>query len=59
MTLESLIAPTVEPLEPPISIIAIIQIITNDGQVLMTSNPTTLAPVVVAADTTVNNNSIG
>ena len=55
----NLIAPTVDPLEPPISINIIIMKSTNGGHLAMTVEFGMLAPVVVMAETTVNNMSIG
>ena len=55
----SLIAPTVDPVEPPVSIRHIRQTRTNGGQLPITGAGTIVAPVVVIADTTVNNSSIG
>ena len=55
----SFIAPTVDPLDPPMVINVISTISTNGDQVPITVEGCTLAPVVVMADTTVNNSSIG
>ena len=57
--LTSLIAPTVDPFEPPVSIRHIKHIITNGGQLAITCGGATLAPVVEIADTTLNSKSIG
>jgi len=51
----NLIAPTVEPLDPPIIINVISTISTNGDQFPITVELCTLAPVVVIADTTLNN----
>ena len=55
----SLIAPTVEPFDPPVSIRHIRHIMTNDGHEAIVFGRATLAPVVVIADTTVKSKSIG
>ena len=53
--LTSFIAPTVDPFDPPVSIKHIKQIMTNGGQPAISVGIATLAPVVVIAETTVNN----